>query len=171
MKPFQLSEDDSLAAYSLHSGFPVRDMSRSDLFFLLILAPFPILPVGLLAWFDFPWIAAGLWLAFLAALCFLARYRAQLRSGIKEQYAGRESLREVVTIQHDDKQLLWGSAAGTFTASWEDIHKCKENKTMFLVYDNRSTFWPILKSAFETEGELQIFAERLARASMGEMPA
>lgn len=164
MKPFQLSEEDSLEVYSLHSGFPIRDVSRSDLFMLFAVALLLILPVCLLAWFGFAWIGAGISFVFLAALCYLIRYRAQLRTGIKEQYAGRESLREVVTILHDDKKLVWSSAAGSFNTSWEDIQKYKENEAMFLIYDHRSAFWPILKSAFVAEDELRIFAERLKGA-------
>jgi hypothetical protein len=169
MKQFQLSEEDFLAAYSLHSGFLVRDISRSDLFVLLVAALLLILPACLLGWFGFAWIAASISLVFLAALCYLIGYRARLRGGIKEQYAGRESLREVVTIQHDDKQLLWGSAAGSFEASWEDIHKYKENVRMFLVYAHGSTFWPILKSAFETEEELLSFTRRLEGVGSGHL--
>lgn len=104
-------------------------------------------------WFDSILVAAVVWLV-LWYWVFLPRQ-------VRKLYSQQRSLQEPFEAAFDATGMRIDSERGNATLPWADVHKWRESKRIFLIYQSDALFHLLPKRCFGSEADQAELRDRL----------
>lgn len=141
---YKLNESDVVSAMQLHG----RGTDRT----LIALTIVGIVLVLVGAFTNYKAIAfggaIGGLIGYFAVLCLLIPFKA------KRQYKENRALRHEISMTLSDQGVNFKSESGESKLQWNDIHKWKEGKGIYLLYITSNMFHMVPSRALSNENEL-----------------